>query len=91
MERFLSFILILVLSLYLAGWIGRLLLRRWLMRKQREMAEHFGGADFRDTKRGKRGRGEPKEGDVEIRQGTPARKQVNKEIGDYVDYEEVDE
>lgn len=86
MEGFLTFILILVLSFYLVGWLGRVLLRRWIMRKQEEMAGRFTEGGYQTGQRS--GRKSRREGEVTIQtKNTPAKK-VNREVGEYVEYEE---
>lgn len=89
MEGFLTFILVAVLSFYLIGWLGRMLLRRWVARKQREMAERFaGGAGFGAQQTGRKAR---KEGEVTVQAKTATGKKVAKDIGECVEYEEVKE
>lgn len=94
MGSFLSFILITIFVIWLIGLVGRLLLRAWIVKKQRQFAEQFGpdaqykqngwtraaGGSFRgDT---------PDEGEVRVRQTMPVEKKVSKVVGDYVEFEE---
>lgn len=44
MDSVLSFIFFLIVGFYLAGLLGRLLLRRWIIRKQKEFEQ--GGNPF---------------------------------------------
>ena len=41
MDGILSFILFLIIGFYVAGLIGRVLLRRWIMRKQKDQGEQI--------------------------------------------------
>lgn len=89
MESFLTFILIVVLAFYLIGWLGRILLRRWIARKQQEMAGRFtGNAGYGSRGEGSKAR---KEGEVTIQSKGSADKKVGRNVGDYVEYEEVEE
>lgn len=93
MEGFLTFILIAILSFYVLGQVGKWMLRRWVARKQREMGEMFGadGGAFRQYTRGGNGRREAKrEGEVEVQRPVQPEKKVGKNVGDYVEYEEVE-
>lgn len=94
MDTILSFILFLIIGFYLAGLLGRLLLRRWLVRKQKEF-EQGGNPFFRTYTWGsgtnrEESRRRP-EGKVTIEQTRIIEKQVSGEVGEYVEYEEVKE
>ena len=83
---FLGVILIIILAFWLLGVIGRWLLRLWLLRKQREFAERFGGnAHAGGYHNGPKAR---PEGDVDVRQTARIEKKVNRNVGDYVEFEE---
>lgn len=94
MDTILSFILFLIIGFYLARLLGRLLLRRWLVRKQKEF-EQGGNPFFRTYTWGSgTNREEPRrrpEGKVTIEQTRIIEKQVSGEVGEYVEYEEVKE
>lgn len=80
-----EFILITILTIWLVGLLGRWLLQRWVLRKQREFAEQFGGGT------GQARRNSRPEGDVSVQQTAPIHKKVNRSVGDYVEFEEVAE
>lgn len=98
MEGFLTFILLSVLIFYLLGMVGRWALLHWVRKKQREFENgngstysrtySWGSARARDRESG--GRSARPEGEVSIQQTHASEKKVNKNIGDYVEYEEVD-
>ena len=94
MESFLNFIMILVLiwlgfTLFFRYIFPRLLLY-WVKRKQKKMMEQMGinPEDLMNPNKEKKGR----EGDVSIDQIPDKDKKGSTEnMGDYVDFEEVDE
>lgn len=95
MDGILSFILFLIIGFYVAGLIGRVLLRRWIMRKQKEF-EQGGNPFFRaytwSSGSQTRNDSQPKpEGKVTVEQTRVTEKRVSGEVGDYVDYEEIKE
>ena len=76
MDSVLSFIFFLIVGFYLAGLLGRLLLRRWIIRKQKEFEQG--------------GNPKPKpEGKVTVEQTRMTQKRVSGDVGDYVEYEEI--
>ena len=94
---FLSFIFFTVLAFYILGWIGRLLFGWWLRKKQRQMEEQLGQAGGYSYKKynfgGKRGnaRGSTRpEGEVVVETAAAPEKKVNRSVGEYVDFEEVE-
>lgn len=101
MEAFFSFIFFTIVGFYVLGLIGKLLLRYWIRKKQREFSQNFGqgasqgGSTFRQYTWGNgannpRSSEKPREGEVKIEQTASAKpKKVNKNVGDYVDYEEI--
>lgn len=94
MDGILSFLFFLIVGLYLFGLISRLLLRSWIRSKQKEFEQ--GGGFYGRTYSwgtGNRTREQEKrpEGEVTIQVPNTEEKKVNKNIGDYVDYEEVKE
>jgi hypothetical protein len=77
MLAFLRFVLITFLVLTLLGYILRFLLRIYLTRLARKM-----GAQEEDKGQ--------KVGDAYIKGATSKEKKVDKNVGDYVDFEEID-
>lgn len=80
--------------MWLLGLLGRVLLRAWIVKKQRQFAEQFGpDAQYRQswtwTAGGSR-RDPAKEGEIKVRQTTQIEKKVSKAVGDYVEFEEVE-
>ncbi len=89
----LSFILFLIIGFYLAGLLGRILMRYWIIRKQKEFAQGDGNPFF-GTYGWRRGgpsdNARPKpEGKVTVKQMHATQKRVNGDVGDYVEYEEI--
>ena len=82
----------LIVGFYLAGLLGRLLLRRWIIRKQKEF-EQGGNPFFRTYTWGGGGHSrnaKPKpEGKVTVEQTRMTQKRVSGDVGDYVEYEEI--
>lgn len=78
MFAFLRFILIAFLVLTILGYILRFLLRIYLTRLARKMSNH------QEEDRGQ------KVGDTYIKDTTSKEKVVDKNVGDYVDFEEID-
>lgn len=95
MDGVISFILFLIIGFYLAGLIGRLLLRRWIIRRQKEFEQNGGNPFFRTYTWGAgahQQQSRQREGDVTVQQtAQSAEKKISREVGDYVDYEEVKE
>lgn len=101
MEGFITFIFITIVGFYALGLIGRLLLKYWVRKKQREFSQQFGqnpnaGGFYKQYTWGaSRASGndtqqKTKEGEVKIEQTASAKpKKVSKDVGDYVDYEEI--
>lgn len=93
MENFLSILFFVVAGFYLLGWIGRMLLRWFILSQARKMEQ--GGATFRGFTWSSGGssnhKTEKKEGEVRVERKVQVEKKVNKQVGEYVDYEEVDE
>ncbi len=84
-----EFLVITILTIWLAGLLGRWLLQRWLQKKQREFAGQFGGGG-QPRGRSSARRSDRPEGDVSVQQTAPIQKKVNKSVGDYVEFEEVE-
>ncbi|MCD7970336.1 MAG: DUF4834 family protein [Alistipes sp.] len=98
METFLTFIFVTVLVLYLAGQLGKWLLRRWILRKQREFAEKFGeqAAGFGQaytwsTGTRRQRQSATAEGEIRVQRTRREEKKARGQIGEYVDFEEVKE
>ncbi len=77
MEGFLKFVVIAILVIYLLGFLFRLLLRYYIKR----MAKRFEGFANQTQSR--------PEGDITVDEPSKQRKKVDKNMGEYVDYEEV--
>ena len=94
---FIEFILLTIICLYLLGWIGKKLLGWWLARKQRQFADKFGqGGGFTyswsnkyDTGKTNNQEQRNKEGEIHIQQTQIIQKKVSRNVGDYVEYEEI--
>ena len=102
---FFANILIFIGIVWLVGWAVRMLFRWWLARKVSEFNRAAGGAGQGTQGRGtwgtggargnaggtqNRSRGGRKEGEVRVDGADPAAtKKVNREVGEYVDFEEV--
>lgn len=96
MDSVLSFLFFMILGFYLLGIVGRLLLRMWVRRVQRQFEQGQGGGTYSKTYSWGRGgaaqRAETRpEGDVVIQAPATTEKKINKTVGDYVDYEEIKE
>lgn len=91
-----SFILTAIFVIWLLGLLGRVLLRVWLVKKQRQFAEQFGpDAQYRQSGWSRAAGGQPRrdpaaEGEIRVRQTAPVEKKVSKAVGDYVEFEEVE-
>lgn len=97
MEKFLTFIFITFLVLYLGGMLGRWFLRRWIVKKQEEFTRRFGeqgGATFRQYTWSSGSNGQQttrKEGEIKVQTTMRQQKKASRQVGDYVEYEEVEE
>ncbi len=80
--KFLTFLFFLVLSFYLIGFLLRLAFRWWIVRKSREFEGYAKKMERERSKAGKR------EGEVIVEQ-VVAKKRVRRDVGDYVEYEEL--
>lgn len=90
---FLTVLFFIVVGFYLLGLLGKLLLTYWIRKKQREFAEGGGGFSRTYTwSSGRRQASRPRpEGDISVQRTEAARGRVNRSVGDYVEYEEVEE
>ena len=85
MMRALEIIFFILLVFYLLRIIGTMALRGWINNKSRE----YQGYDRRRQQRQPR---RPREGEVTVeRDGRERQKKIAKDVGDYVDYEEIKE
>ena len=90
----LTILFFIVVGIYLMGLVGRLALGYWLRKKQREFAEsgQARGYSRNYTWGGRKASRSRAEGDVTVQQTQASpRKKINKNVGDYVDYEEIKE
>ena len=85
--NFWTFILVTILIFWLLGIVGRTAFGIWLHRRQRRFAGEFGGAQ---QGRNARRAAERREGYVSIRKTAFEEKTVNKNVGDYVEFEEIE-
>lgn len=90
MGDFLTFIFITILVIWVLGQLGRIFVRRWLAKKQREFAQQFGGPQPGGQPRNQSRRQSKKEGEVVVQQTAHLEKKVSKSVGDYVEFEEVE-
>ena len=87
---FLTIILFLFLGFWLLSVIGRLSLRWWIAKKQREFQEQFGGGGAAGGTGDRSRRKRRREGEVTVtRTVRQSEYQVRKGVGDYVEYEEI--
>lgn len=77
MLTLLRFILIFFLLVFLISYVVRLLLRFYLKRMEKRFNQHN---HYQNTR---------PEGDVSFTRSPKAEKKVDKDVGDYVDYEEL--
>ena len=83
----LTILFFIVVGIYLMGLVGR-------RKEQREFAEsgQAGGFSRTYTRGGRKASRSRAEGDVTVQQTQASpRKKINKNVGDYVDYEEIKE
>ena len=78
---FLKVLLIIIASFYLLGWIGRIMLKRYVRKMQKKMHDYQKNYYESQTRR--------PEGDIKIEVNKDKGKKFTKNDGDYVDYEEV--
>ena len=89
MEALLTFLFFLIAGVYLISLLGRVFFSYWIRKKQREFSE--GKGDFFRTYTWGRSNRPPKrpEGDITVSTTKQTEKKINKNVGDYVDFEEV--
>lgn len=94
---FLQVIFFIILGFYLLGWIGRMLLRYWILKKQKEFQQNgtMGGFTFKQYNWGagqnRSTQTEVREGEIKVERNASTEKKVSGKVGDYVDYEEIKE
>ncbi len=100
MEGFLTFIFFFIVTVYVLGLLGRMFLRYWLHKKQKEFEEQFGqnggGFTYRQYTWGRganrqRQENRKREGEVSVQRPAVETKKVNRDVGEYVDFEEIKE
>lgn len=91
MEFILSFIVIAVLTFYLIGFLGRAFLSYWIRKKQQEFSQGEGAGPFFQWRTGSTTRPKPKrpEGEVTVENKHATQPKVNRNVGDYVEYEDL--
>lgn len=83
---FLTILLFIILGFWLLGLLFRWLLPLILIRAQKRYASQFGGQFNYGTNR--KSESQKKEGEVTVESTTSQDHKVNKNLGDYVDFEE---
>lgn len=73
----LKFLLIFLIVIYLLGYLGRIFINNWLRKMSNQARENHSNHN-------------QKEGDVTINMQKGSSKKINKNDGDYIDYEEVE-
>ena len=86
----LTILFFIVVGIYLMGLVGRLALGYWIRKKQREFAESGQAGGFSRTYTWGGRKASRSRVTVQQTQASP-RKKINKNVGDYVDYEEIKE
>lgn len=99
MDTLLTVILVTVALFYLLRIVGGWALRYWIRKKQRQFSQQFGGDGAGGDSRSfggysRRGAGDKREktpeGQVTIHKVKEVEKRVSRNVGDYVEFEEVD-
>lgn len=91
MAEFIGNLIIFIGVVWLVGWVVRMLFRYWIARKMGEFAREAGASGSAQSRSGS-GRGSRKEGEVHIDGADPAAsRKVRRDVGEYVDFEEVKE
>jgi len=90
MEKFLGIILIIILSLYVLQWLGKLLLPFILKKLMQKMAEKAFGqhVDFSQQNQYSE-QNNKQEGDVTVTYNQKSQNRKSKEEGEYIDFEDV--
>lgn len=90
MEGFLTFILFTILGFYILGFIGKLLIKRYLRKVQKQFEGFANNANAQYQGTSSQGYNQQQqEGDVTVTQKGDQDKKFKNDIGDYVDFEEV--
>ncbi len=88
----LQIIFYIILTVYILGFLGRLWLRWFIAKKQREFnqGKNTGGFFYSSSFGGNQSKtNTKKEGEINVEQvQQPTQKKVKEKVGDYVDYEE---
>ena len=89
MEALLTFLFFLIAGFYLISLLGRVFFSHWIRKKQRQFSEgkgdFFRAYTWRQTDRSSK----RSEGDITVSTTRQTEKKINKNVGDYVDFEEV--
>ena len=89
--RSLAFIFFLLLGFYIFGLLVKLIFRIWLVSRTKQFRQG-GGASYRTYTRNTGGgnvRGRRPEGAVTIEHNATPPRRINRDVGDYVAYEEI--
>ncbi len=101
-EAFISFVICAILGFYLLGFIGRIALKFFIRKKTREFQEQFGakgnynGQSQSNWNRSantnsstQQDEAKEEEGKIHVQQAANTEKRVSRNVGEYVDFEEV--
>lgn len=96
MEKFMSYILGIVLFFYLFGIVGRFLLKLFITRKMNQFSKGEGtrgffGGNFTNSRSNssQNSTSSHREGEVFISNNSQKEKKIKDRVGEYVDYEEI--
>ena len=94
MESFISFVICTILVLYALGYFGRIALGYYIRKKQREFQQQFGSAsnhtrDNQSSSSSYKDGAKKQEGSIHVQQSTNTEKRVSRNVGEYVDFEEM--
>lgn len=89
MEGFLTFILFVILGIYVLGFVGRLILKMYLRKVQKQFEGFANSAGTQNRQYSENSNQQQHEGDVTITQASGQDKKFKDNVGDYVDFEEV--
>ena len=86
--KFLIFIFWCFVIFYVVRLVGRLLLGAWIERRMKEFTRQQ-QTEAKRSRAGKRARSAKREGEITVQNIEHKERQVNRSVGEYVDYEEI--
>ncbi len=89
MGAMLKFLFFFLLIVYLFALAGKLLLKGFVNRRTREFAERYADAQRQQQKQQRQQR--HREGEVTVERIEVKEKQVSRKVGEYVEYEEIEQ